>query len=53
MDGGKIALDDKGVHEEAAGRPVCTGAESMEGSSRFLSLWDQEYGPTQVQREVE
>ena len=45
-------LDDKGVREEATGnnRVVCiretsiqnfTGAELMEGSSRFIRRWDQ------------
>ena len=31
---------------------LCTGAENMEVSSRFLRWWDQEYGPTQAEREL-
>ena len=31
---------------------LCTGAERMEGFSRFLRWWDQYHGPNQTDREV-
>ena len=31
---------------------MCTGAERMEGYIMFLRGWEQEHGPTQVEREV-
>ena len=40
--------------EYAAERQIyelCTGAESMEGSSKFLMWWYQEHGPTQGERD--
>ena len=39
--------------EYASGRQIyelCTGAERIEGSSRFLMWWDQEHGPNQKKR---
>ena len=43
------------IVEYIADRPIyelCTGAERMEGSRRFLWWWDQDHGPTQADRKV-
>ena len=43
------------IMEYIGGRPIyefCTGAEHMEGSSRFLRCWYQDYGTNKTNREV-
>ena len=54
--GTKDRIQQAKIEEYVAGRPIyelCTVAEWMEGSSRFLRWLHQDHGPNKMERKVE
>ena len=49
----EVIVKNRGICNRDTNIKICTGAEFMEDSSRFLRQWNQYHGPNQKQRKVD